>query len=260
MFSAPMDLSRARLLVTNDDGYHAPGIKLLERVACSLSPDVWVVAPEVEQSAASHAITLRRPLRVKAVGERQYTVDGTPPDCMVVAIARIMADHKPTLVLSGVNSGANLAEDVVYSGTIAAAREATILGVPALAFSLVNGHSPDAHWDTAEHYAPILIRQLAQAGWPTDVCVSINFPDRAVDQVAGVTLAGQGRRKSGVKVIDGVDPGGRPYVWIADFSSNDTTAAASDLAAVAKGMVSVTPLYLDATHLPTFDRLRNVLR
>src|SRR5262247_4073995 len=135
MLDAPLDLARARILVTNDDGINAPGLKVLEKVARALSRDVWVVAPEIEQSGAGHSLTLRRPLQVRKIAERRFAVDGTPTDCVLLAVNRLIDGKKPDLVLSGVNRGANLGEDVTYSGTIAAAMEATLLDIPAIAFS-----------------------------------------------------------------------------------------------------------------------------
>ena len=137
MFKPPLDLAKARILISNDDGIHAPGLKVLEQAARALSRDVWVVAPETEQSGASHSLTLQRPLRIRRLGPRRFAVDGTPSDSVLLAIHRILKDRRPALVLSGVNRGANLGEDVTYSGTIAAAMEATLLGVPAIALSQI---------------------------------------------------------------------------------------------------------------------------
>ena len=171
------DLSRARILVANDDGITAPGIKLLERVARSLSKDVWVVAPETEQSAVAHSLTLRRPLRIRQVSTQRYCVDGTPTDSVLLAIREIMKDSMPDLLLSGVNLGANLADDVTYSGTVAAAMEGTILGVPSIALSqLVRGRSQDPLGHRRD-LGPEVIRAVSSVGWPTDVLINVNFPD-----------------------------------------------------------------------------------
>ncbi len=135
MSDRPIDLAAARILISNDDGIEAPGLKLLTKVARTLSRDVWVVAPEQEQSGASHSLTLYRPLRVRKLGPRRFAVDGTPTDCVLLAVNVLLRDKRPSLVLSGVNAGGNLGEDVTYSGTVAAAMEATLLGVPAIALS-----------------------------------------------------------------------------------------------------------------------------
>src|SRR5882724_9494134 len=149
MFDRPIDLQKARILISNDDGINAPGLRLLEKVARSLCPEVWVVAPEQEQSGASHSLTLRRPLRIRQISKRRFAIDGTPTDCVLLAIKFIMKDRKPTLVLSGVNAGGNFGEDITYSGTVAAAMEATLLEVPAVALSQHYDRASGIRWDTA---------------------------------------------------------------------------------------------------------------
>src|ERR1700719_450723 len=160
MFDRPIDLSQARILISNDDGINAPGLKLLETLARSLCPDVWVVAPEQEQSGAGHSLTLRRPLRIRKLAEKRYAVDGTPTDCVLLAIKFIMKDARPTLVLSGINAGGNLGEDITYSGTVAAAMEATLLDVPAIAMSQHIANDGPPQWATAALFAPEVIRRL----------------------------------------------------------------------------------------------------
>ena len=155
-----------RILLTNDDGVHAPGLRVLEKIARQLSNDIWIVAPEVEQSGASHSLTLHEPLRLREVSRQKFAVSGTPTDCIVMAVNQVITDRKPTLLLSGVNRGANLGEDVTYSGTIAAAMEGTLLGIPSIAFSQVYRGVHPIRWATAEHHAPSLIRRLLKAGWP----------------------------------------------------------------------------------------------
>ena len=170
------DLSKARILVTNDDGIHAPGLKSCERIAKALSKDVWVVAPESEQSAASHSLTLRRPLRLRRLAPRRYTVDGTPTDCSVMALRELLKDHPPDLLLSGVNFGANLGEDVTYSGTVAAAMEGTLLGVPSIAMSQLRDGSKKVNWKTAEHFGPKVIKRLMSVDWPKEVLMNLISP------------------------------------------------------------------------------------
>src|SRR5216683_736373 len=160
MSEAGLDLASARILVSNDDGINAPGLKLLAKIARSLCPEVWVVAPEREQSGASHSLTLDRPLRVRRLSTRRYAVDGTPTDCVLLAVKILMRDKRPTLMLSGVNAGANLGEDVTYSGTVAAAMEATLLEVPAIAFSQHYAERRKIPWATAGAHAPEVIRRL----------------------------------------------------------------------------------------------------
>jgi 5'/3'-nucleotidase len=253
---APVDLARARILVTNDDGINAPGLKVLERVARSLSRQVWVVAPEAEQSGAGHSLTLRRPLRVRRLSARRFAVDGTPTDCVLLAVHSILP-KKPDLVLSGVNRGSNLGEDVTYSGTIAAAMEATLLEIPAIAMSQVAA-SATVKWHTAETHAPEVVRRLAGLAWPEGVLINVNFPDCLASAIAGIKVTRQGRRTGGIELIKGSDPKGRPFLWIGDFSSDETTGEGTDLAAMFERMISVSPLHLDLTHDQTLGALRRV--
>jgi 5'-nucleotidase len=258
MAEGRIDLAAARILITNDDGIHAPGLKVLERVALGLSDDVWVVAPESEQSAASHALTLRRPLRIRHLDARRFAVDGTPTDCVLVALHRIMADKCPTLVLSGINHGGNLGEDVIYSGTVAAALEAALLGVPAVAFSQRRTSDGPIHWATAERFAPEVLGRLAAFDWPPDVLFNVNFPALPPEEVRGLRACHQGRRVAGVQIVDGTDPGGRPYVWIGDYSDEHGMHPDSDLTAVGDGVISVTPLQLDLTHRTSLEPLHGL--
>ena len=249
------DLGTARILVTNDDGIHAPGIEVLERIARSLSADVWTVAPDVEQSGTSHSLTLRRPLRLRKYGERRYSVDGTPTDCALLAINHVLKDRRPDLVLSGVNGGANLGEDVTYSGTIAAAMESTLLGVPSIALSQVNRSLGEPPFAIAERHGAEVIRKLVSVSWPVGVLMNVNFPDTPV---SGISVGRQGRRISTIELIEGRDPKNRPYVWIGDFTNDETAEPDTDLDAVMHGAIAVTPLHLDLTHQPSIALLRDL--
>jgi len=253
---AEVDLRGTRILVSNDDGIHAPGIAVLERIARSLTDDVWVVAPEQEQSGASHSLTMHRPLRLKQVGDRRYTVDGTPTDCVLLAINHLLADHRPTLVLSGVNHGSNLGEDVTYSGTIAVAMEATLLGVRAIAFSQrIEGEGP-IRWDTAERFGPEVVRRALAVDWPRHVLINVNFPARAPEDVTGIQVVRHGNRKIGDELVERVDPRGRRYFWIGPVRGERDVPEDTDIHVVTHGGVSVTPLYLDLTHYETLEGLR----
>ena len=187
-------LKRARILVTNDDGINAPGLRVLERIARTLSKDVWVVAPETNQSGASHSLTMHRPLRIRKVGRRRFAIDGTPTDCVLLALQTVIKDGPVDLVLSGVNQGANLGEDVTYSGTIAAAMEATLFNVPAIALSQSCRNGQPVQWTTAEHHAPGIISRLFSEKWHKDLLININFPDSASETVKGMQVTAQGKR------------------------------------------------------------------
>jgi 5'-nucleotidase len=258
MFDAPIDLKRARILLSNDDGVHAPGLRALERVARTISKDVWVVAPETEQSGASHSLTLHRPLRVRKLGPRKFAVDGTPTDSVLLAINHILADKKPDLVLSGFNRGGNLGEDISYSGTVAAAMEATILGVPAVALSLLAEDEESARWKTAAIHLPGVLKGLASVGWPSTVFINVNFPDIPANKVTGIRVTRLGRRKLGDELVERKDPRGRSYFWIGVMRMEEEAKPGTDLAAVIEGAISVTPAYLSLTPGPMLQRLKKV--
>ncbi len=253
-----MELTRARILVSNDDGIHAPGLTVMERVARSLSNDVWVVAPETEQSASGHSLTLTLPLRVRKVSARRFAVNGTPTDSVLLAVNHILCDHKPDLVLSGVNAGGNLGEDVTYSGTVAAAMEATLLGIKAIALSQARRNGTAVRWAAAADHAEDIVRRLIETGWPRNVVVNVNFPDVAPGAVSGVAVTRQGRRKIGEKLNRGTDPRGNPYIWIGTERDEDPSFPGSDLEAVHAGKISITPLGLDLTHRATMAALKKV--
>lgn len=249
-----------RILVTNDDGYAAHGIKVLRQIAQSLSDDVWVIAPEVNQSGASHSMTLHEPLRCRQDDERTYVVRGTPTDCVMMSVRHILIDHPPDLVLSGVNHGSNLAEDVTYSGTIAAAIEGTLLGVRSIALSLAGGSDEEGnlYWDTPLQHGAGLIRQLLDAGWPTGIVLNVNFPPCAPEAVAGTEITRQGRRDQALLHIDKrSDPWGMPYFWFGFERPPSTIVEGSDLAAIGAKRISVTPLCLDLTHEATCKTLKD---
>ena len=244
-----------RILIANDDGIAAHGLAVLERIARQLSDDVWVVAPTFERSGAGHSLTIHEPLRPVQLADQRYSVSGTPTDCIMVAINHIMRDHPPDLVLSGINFGSNLGEDVHYSGTVAAAMEATFLGVRAIALSQMFSDVKAVRWDTAEHYAPQLIRDLCALDWGRDVLINVNFPDCAPDAVRGIRAATQGKHKVGDDLILRHDPRGRPYLWIGERRTTDQSAEGTDLKIVSDGFIAVTPLDVDLTHRPTMDIL-----
>ncbi len=258
MFEKPIDLEKACILISNDDGIRAPGIKLLEKVARSLCPDVWVVAPETEQSGAGHSLTLHRPLRVRQVSRRRFAVDGTPTDCVLLAINVILKKRRPTLVLSGINGGGNIGEDLTYSGTVAAAMEAAMLDVPAIALSQQIGDRDKIRWATAEAHAAGVIRRLAAGPWPRNSLINVNFPDVPADKVQGIRVARQGRRKIGDNLVERLDPRDRPYYWIGPSRDEAPDQPGTDVEAVNKGYISVTPVFLDLTHVPALDELKKV--
>ena len=248
-----------RILLTNDDGINAPGLRSLEKIAAHISEDVWVVAPEHNNSGAGHSLTLRRPLRIRRVAERRYAVDGTPTDCVLLALQHIIADRAVDLVLSGVNHGGNLAEDVTYSGTIAAAMEATLFKVRAIAMSQVFKHGDPIKWATAEACGPDLVKRLNAMSWSEDTFINVNFPDCEPHEVVGMRVTAQGKRKLGDDLVERLDPRGEPYVWIGALREDSQRGEGTDLAAVHDHYVSVTPIHMDMTHRPSFAQLVHAL-
>jgi 5'-nucleotidase len=251
-----------RILVSNDDGIHAPGLEALTDIARALSDDVWVVAPETEQSGASHSLTLNNLLRIRQLEERKFAVQGTPSDCVILGVKHVLGGEMPDLVLSGVNRGQNMAEDVTYSGTIAAAMEGTLLGIPSIAMSQVYDYEGDGpiRWDVSRRFAPDIIRRLVARGWPADVLININFPPLPVASVKGARVVVQGRRHMGaLKVETRQDPRGNDYFWIGFRRMVREREGDTDLKAVRDGYIAITPLHLDLTHVSTIDHLRQAL-
>lgn len=251
-----------RILVSNDDGIHAPGLEIAERIARALSDDVWVVAPETEQSGASHSLTLTLPLRIRKISEKRFAVQGTPTDSVMMAIIHLMKDKKPDLVLSGVNRGFNVADDVTYSGTVAAAMEGTALGVKSIALSQSFGQreDPGENWECAAQHGPTLVRRLVEIGWPDGVLMNINFPDRPPDAVDSVRVTEQGTRdQSMLKVDERVDARGQTYFWVGFKRVFGDPPLGTDLHAIAEGRISVTPLHLNLTEARERERLARLL-
>jgi len=251
-----------RILVSNDDGIHAPGLEISEAIARALSDDVWVVAPETEQSGASHSLTLTQPLRIRRIGEKRFAVQGTPTDSVMMAVLHLMKDQRPDLVLSGVNRGYNIADDVTYSGTVAAAMEGTALEIPSIALSQSFGErdDPAEHWDCAATHGPGLVRRLFDVGWPKGVLININFPDVPADRVTRVAVTQQGTRdQSQLRVDERKDARGYTYFWIGFRRLFLDPADGTDLRAMAEGEISVTPLHLNLTEMRERERLAKLI-
>jgi 5'-nucleotidase len=250
-----------RILITNDDGIHAHGLDVLEGIARQLSDDVWVVAPETDQSGVSHSLSLNDPLRLRKIAEKRYAVKGTPTDCVIMGVRHILHESMPDLVLSGVNHGQNVAEDVTYSGTVAGAMEGTILGVRSIALSQAYGpgNRDDIHWDCAATHAPGIIRRALAAGFPRNTLININFPNCPPGEVTGVVAAVQGQRDQQLlRVEERADGRAKPYYWIAFARGKITPAEGTDLHALAERKIAITPIKLDLTDNPTVTELARV--
>jgi 5'-nucleotidase len=255
-----------RILITNDDGIGAPGLNVLEKIATDLTKDVWVVAPEIDNSGASHSLTLAEPLRMRDLGKRHYGVKGTPTDCVIMGVRFLLKDKPPDLVLSGVNRGQNLADDITYSGTVAGAIQGTLLGIPSMAMSLVIGPSMtdqgggEPIWETPMHYGADLVRKLMKTGWPDGVVLNVNFPDCQPDAVKGACATVQGQRDPGLfRIDDRLDTRGKAYYWIGVERRKAKPPKGTDLWAVHSKFISVTPLCLDNTDQGTREKFTAIL-
>ena len=240
-----------KILLTNDDGINAPGLAVLEEIAARFSDDVWICAPSEEQSGAGHSLTLTRPVRLRKHGERRFSVTGTPTDSVTMGLRKVM-DGMPDLILSGVNRGANLADDITYSGTVSAAIEGALAGVRAIALSQVyarEGMADDVPFDAARQWGAKVIAPLLETPLPKRTLVNVNFPPLHADQVKGIRVVRQGFHDySRGSVVEGRDPRGFRYYWFGLEAIEHTLDHGTDLEAIEEGYVSVTPLQLDLTH------------
>jgi 5'-nucleotidase len=262
MLKFPSDLSKARILISNDDSIHSEGIRVLEEIALSLTPHVWVVAPENQQSAAGHSLTIHMPLRIKEYDERHVSVYGTPTDSVLVGIQKVMQDFQPDIVLSGINHGQNTADDVTYSGTIAAAIEATLMCVPAIAFSQdfdETGGKPE--WSIAREYAPKVLKAFEGKEWENNVLMSVNFPMKKPGVKPEIRVRPQGHYSmEDQDMVHCVDPRGRPYFWIGAPPKRDELDQTTDVGAMKAGHVTITPLSLNLTHRPSIAFLEGLFK
>jgi len=245
-------MTRPRILVTNDDGVFSEGI---ERLAAALSEvgEVFTVAPDQERSAAGHSLTLHHPLRAKKIGPQRWSVDGTPTDCVNWGVLHLLKDDRPKLLFSGINLGLNLGDDVTYSGTVSAAFEGTLIGIPSVAISqeIETGFT----FDAAAAFAPQLARDLLTQPLPPGTLINVNVP---AGSVRGVRVVRQGRRRYGEAVIEKTDPRGRPYYWIGATPPQGDLENGTDLQAVAEKYISLTPLHLDLTDYRSLEVLTAV--
>jgi 5'-nucleotidase len=248
-----------RILLTNDDGIHAPGLAVLERIARTLTDDVWIVAPETDQSGLAHSLSLSEPLRLREVSEKHFALRGTPTDCVIMGVKEVMAGKRPDLVLSGVNNGANMADDVTYSGTIAGAIEGTLQGIRSFALSQAANYlegTRSIRWEIAEHHAPGLLRRLIDVDMPDWTFMNLNFPNCALDEVQGVAVTSQGKLDFGINVDKRSDGRGLPYYWLKFDARKGDFREGTDIFAMKNNKISVTPLKLDLTDYSLLDRIQ----
>lgn len=243
------------VLVTNDDGIYSPGLRAL------LGPlgkflEVYVVAPDRERSASSHSITIHNPLRVQQLDERMFSITGTPTDCVAVGASKILP-RKPSLVVSGINLGPNMGDDITYSGTVSAAMEGTILNIPSFAISLDAGLDDDMHFDTAVKFATDAARLILEQCLPYDTLLNINVPNRPLDRVAGVRITRQGKKVYEGSINETSSPWGETYYWIGGGTPYWEHGDDTDMNALKEGCVSITPLHLDLTNYEAMDIIKD---
>ncbi|MBV9833791.1 MAG: 5'/3'-nucleotidase SurE [Alphaproteobacteria bacterium] len=255
----PLDPAGARILVTNDDGINAAGLEALSEIARALSDDVWIVAPEMNQSGIGHALSLSHPLRLREIGERRFAIQGTPTDCVLFATQHLLKDKPPVLVLSGVNHGANIADDVTYSGTIAGAMEGCLLGIRSIALSQAYTRGEPVKWATAVKHGPAVVRTVLSIEWPKEAFVNVNFPNVVADSVAGVEVTRQGHLGFGGFIDERDDLRGGKYYWVGYAPEDPDPPKGTDAAALRQARISVTPLHLDLTHETMRRRLSDAL-
>ena len=239
------------ILVSNDDGIHSEGIKTLAR-ALKRVGEVFIVAPDRERSAASHSLTLHKPLRVEKIGPNAYAINGTPTDCINLAVNGILK-KRPDLVVSGINKGGNLGDDVTYSGTVSAAMEGTLLSIPSFAISLVSISRENFDFKNAARFAARLARFILKNRLPKDTLLNINVPD--VDEIKGYRITKQGKRLYGDAIVEKVDPLGKKYYWIGGDILKWEGGEDTDFKAITSNFISITPVHLDMTNYASFKEL-----
>jgi len=242
------------ILVTNDDGVHAPGLEILFTRSRELGKTV-LIAPEHDNSAASHSLTMNRPLRVRKIDEKRYAINGTPTDCVTIGIGKILP-NRPDLVISGINPGPNLGDDVSYSGTVSAAIEATMLGIPSIAVSLAAPSEP-LHYETAAAFIVRLASIILEKGLPRDTLLNVNVPNTPPDKIAGVVFTRRGRRMYEDAIKETFDPWGRKHYWIGGGTPSFDAGEGTDSAAINVNKISITPMHLDPTN---YEALRSLQR
>ena len=268
----PIDLKNSRILITNDDGYSADGIKILYEIAKSFTSDVWIVAPEYEKSGASHALTFIKDLTLKKQDENIYSVNGTPSDCVVIALENVLQDKRPDILLSGINSGVNVAEDVTYSGTIAAAMEGVIRRVPSIAISQNYdlGKKNEISWDVSKAFLDKVLDSVSATGWDFNSLLNVNFPQCNVNEVNGVEVTSQGNRETDDLVLWKKENNlfriglqrrlGESSKPKNNILNKPIDGVMTDVVALTSNKISITPLHLDLTHAASIEILRKSLK
>lgn len=245
-----------RILVSNDDGINSEGLHSLVELAKNLADEVFVVAPDRDQSAASHSLSLHTPLRADRIAENFYSVEGTPTDCINLAVNGLFKNRKPDLIISGINKAANMGDDITYSGTVSAAIEGTLLKVPSIAFSLASRNN--FNFNTGSYYSKIVTEHVIANGLPEGVLLNVNIPNLNINEVKGIKITRQGKRVYNESIISKIDPRGKEYFWIGGNEIDYINIEESDIVSVNEGYVSVTPIRLDMTDYDYLEKLADV--
>ena len=265
-------LQDARILITNDDGYSAHGLKLLRQIIGEFSDDIWIVAPEVEKSGASHALTFKGEMKLKKHDEKYFSLDGSPSDCVAIALDRVLTDRRPDLILSGINSGCNVGEDITYSGTIAAAMEGLIRRVPSIAISqnYESGKKNEILWDASQTHLGKILENITQIGWDDSVFMNINFPHCSANEIKDIQITTQGNRDTDDLVIYEKERNvfrfglrrrlEESVVEVSPAVNNSVEGCMTDVEAVADMHISITPLHLDLTHTSSLESLKKGIK
>ena len=232
------------ILLSNDDGINSSGLNALTG-ALDHFGNIFIVAPDREQSACSHALSIHRPLRIDKISTNSYSVDGTPTDCINLAVNGILKDNKPDLIVSGINKGENLGDDITYSGTVSAAIEGTLLGIPSIAISLEGRN--EYNYESSLHFSAVVAQYVLQNGLPRDILLNVNIPKLPLQEIKGIKITRQGKRIYNDSIVEKVDPRGKEYYWIGGNELDSVEIENSDIDALKKGYVSITPIKLDLT-------------
>ena len=250
-----------RILLTNDDGIHARGLEVLEEIARQFSDDIWIVAPETDQSGLAHSLTLNEPLRLRKISDKRHALKGTPTDCVIMGVRELM-DEPPDLILSGVNSGQNIGDDITYSGTVAAAMEGTLLGIPSIAVSQAYEWA-DARrkiiWQNCLTHAPGLIQKLIDTTIPAKTLINLNFPNCEPDEITGVEITRQGTFDHGLFMEKRHDGRSFPYYWLRFNREVPKQREGTDIIALMENRISITPVHLDWTHEEFRDKISTLI-
>lgn len=246
-----------RVLLTNDDGINAPGLSVLEDIARQLADDIWIVAPETDQSGLAHSLTLSHPLRARKVRDKTYAVSGTPTDCVIMGV-RELVDGPVDLVLSGVNAGQNIGDYITYSGTVAGAMEGALLGIRSFALSQAfnHGDARSVPWDTSAELAPPLLKRLLTLDLPKDTLLNINFPNCPPEKAGEAVVASQGKFEHGLGIGRRSDGRGLPYYWLQFIGEQPDHQPGTDIEALSDGRIAVTPVRMDMTNHAFLGELR----